>query len=350
MSVKGRDVFVVLDFAMPDSRKMSPEAVLIANALITDTYISFAQQAGHAAKLHGAAKVHLIMPNFAYARQDKAHGECGPISAAITAQNLEPYYDSVTSVHLHSPAIQGMFRAIPLHVVAQREIYAPTYVCRDPDTFEPIAASELTVAGVNKLFSQLCIVSPDAGGAANAREFAKYCKLFACTILGIPEDALVDIPMAQIDKRRSGPNEAEVMNVLGEKFVKGRKADIIDDMGDTFTTADKAASALMAVGATSVAFWGTHGYFSGTALDRIKGSKISTVNISNSMALQPSVTESGRARVVDISALLAQVVIDLTTKPEINLHVRERHLQDDGERRRILGRHVFAMMPQQTAA
>ena len=216
-----RDVFVVLDYALPDAGKVSTEYLLLANALATDAYISLAQQAGYAAKNNGAKSVHLIMPNYAYARQDKDHGERGPISAAITAQNLEPYFDSITSVHLHSSAIKGMFRAIALNEISPSEIYTPVFVCRDPDTLEPIAAGTLTVEGVNRLFSKLCIVSPDAGGAKNARDFLKYCKKFAATILNVPEDDIADLPMAQIDKRRSGPNVSEVMNVLGAEFVKG---------------------------------------------------------------------------------------------------------------------------------
>ncbi len=145
-SVAGRDVFVVLDFPLPDDRLVSAEYFLLASTLGTDAYISLAQQAGHAAKLNGASQVHLIMPNYAYARQDKDHGERGPISASIVAQNLEPYYDSVTCVHLHSPAIKGMFRAIPLNEISPNEIYTPSFVCRDPVSFEPIASNALTLS------------------------------------------------------------------------------------------------------------------------------------------------------------------------------------------------------------
>ena len=344
-SVAGRDVFIVLDFPLPDSKKVSPEYFLLSRILGTDAYISLAQQAGQAAKLNGAAHVHLIMPNFAYARQDKDHKQRAPISASITAQNIEPYFDSVTSVHLHSPTIKGMFRAIPLHEIAAEEICAPAFVCRDAATFAPIAAADLTREGVNALFSQLCIVSPDAGGAKNARDFAKYCKTLAATLLNAKEDAIVDIPLAQIDKRRSGPNASEVMSVLGRENVAGRKAIIIDDMGDTFGTAAGAARALSDAGATGVEFWGTHGYFSGKALDRIAASKIERVNVTNSMAVRSAVAETPNIHITDIAPILAQVIVDLTTKAEPDMRFTSRHLETNDERRRILGRHVFAMIP-----
>lgn len=344
-SVAGRDVFVVLDFALLDDKKVSSEYFLLANLLGTDAYVSLAQQAGQAAKKNGANKTHLLILNYPYARQDKDHGERGPISAEITAQNLEPYYDSVTSVHLHSSAIKGMFRAIPLHEISPNEIYTPSFVYRDPVSFESIAPNALTLSGVNELFSQLCIVSPDAGGAPNARNFAKYCKLFAATVLNVSQDQIVDIPMAQIDKRRSGPGASEVMNVLGRENVVGKIAIIVDDMGDTFGTATRAADALVGVGARSVEFWGTHGYFSGDAIDRINASPISRVSITNSMALRPAITDMKQSKVIDISSILAQVIIDLTTKPTTNMHIRERHLEPSDAIRHTLGRHIFAMMP-----
>ena len=343
-SVAGRDVFVVLDFALPDRQKVSSEFFLLCNTLATDTYLSLAQQAGQAARLNGANKVHLIMPNFAYARQDKDHGERGPISASITAQNLEPYYDTVTCVHLHSPAIKGMFRAISLNEISPNEIYAPSFVCRDPDTYVPIERDRLSVEGVNRLFNQLCIVSPDTGGAKNARDFAKYCKKFAVHILGVPENAIADISMAQIDKRRAGANVSEIMNVLGREYVQGRVAIIIDDMGDTFGTATQASEALIEAEARNVEFWGTHGYFSGKALDRIQESKISRVNITNSMALSSEARQAEATNVIDISPILAQVVIDLSTAPSQNLRIASRHMVEEGPRR-ALGRYVFAMMP-----
>jgi ribose-phosphate pyrophosphokinase len=326
-SLMRRMVFVVLDFPKPDPKIVSPEFALLSNALLTDAYIALAQEAGMAAKHTGEAKeVHLIMPNYAYARQDKAHGELGPISAAITAQNLEPYYDSVTSVHLHAPAIQGMFRAIPLRDIAPTELHAPSFIFRDPKTFEPISPDALTIDGINQLFGQICVVSPDAGGAKNARDFAKYCKKFAATVLGESEDLIVDLPMAQIDKRRAGANVSEVMNVLGKENVANRIAVIVDDMLDTFGTGIHAADALIAAGARKVEALETHGYFSGSALERLSASNVSRVAVTNSTALKREVLESDCVDVIDIAPVLAQVIIDKITKPDSNITINRRHL------------------------
>ena len=60
------------------------------------------------------------------------------------------------------------------------------------------------------------VVSPDVGGVARARSFAKK---------------LNDAPLAIVDKRRSAHNVSEVMNLIGD--VAGKVAVLVDDMIDT---------------------------------------------------------------------------------------------------------------------
>ena len=60
------------------------------------------------------------------------------------------------------------------------------------------------------------VVSPDVGGVARARAFAKK---------------LNDAPLAIVDKRRSAHNVSEVMNLIGD--VAGKVAVLVDDMIDT---------------------------------------------------------------------------------------------------------------------
>jgi phosphoribosylpyrophosphate synthetase len=158
-TVAGRKVFVVLDFPTLDETKVSREVFQIVSATLTNNYIFIAKEAADAARRAGAAEVHLFIPNFAYARQDKTHKKRGPISAAIVARDLEDYFDTITSLHLHSPAIEGMLHAGKLVNISPNEIFAPNFVCRDPDSFQPIDISTLTVEGVNRLFSLVCIVT-----------------------------------------------------------------------------------------------------------------------------------------------------------------------------------------------
>ena len=95
------------------------------------------------------------------------------------------------------------------------------------------------------------IVSPDAGGVERARAVAK----------------LLDAGLAIIDKRRSGPNVAEVMHLIGD--VEGKTAILVDDMIDTAGTLTKAAKAVMDQGAEAVYAVATHPVLSGPAVERI---------------------------------------------------------------------------------
>jgi len=81
----------------------------------------------------------------------------------------------------------------------------------------------------------LVVVSPDVGGVARARAFAKK---------------LNDAPLAIIDKRRSAHNVSEVMHLIGD--VKGKVAVLVDDMIDTAGTITNAGKALLQEGAREV--------------------------------------------------------------------------------------------------
>ena len=71
------------------------------------------------------------------------------------------------------------------------------------------------------------VVSPDVGGVARARAFAKK---------------LSDAPLAIVDKRRSAHNISEVMNLIGD--VKDKVAVLVDDMIDTAGALPQAPAAL----------------------------------------------------------------------------------------------------------
>jgi ribose-phosphate pyrophosphokinase len=115
--------------------------------------------------------------------------------------------------------------------------------------------------------NNLVIVSPDTGGVERARAFAKR----------------LDATLAIIDKRREGPNESQVMNIIGN--IKGKRVIILDDMIDTAGTMVQAAAALEAEGATEVIACCTHAVLSGPAIDRIDGSNIKEIIVTDSIPL-----------------------------------------------------------------
>jgi ribose-phosphate pyrophosphokinase len=134
------------------------------------------------------------------------------------------------------------------------------------------------------------VVSPDAGGVERARAVAKR----------------LNAGLAIVDKRRSGPNVAEVMHLIGE--VEGKNAILVDDMIDTAGTLTKAAQAVMDQGASSVYAMTTHPVLSGPAVERITESPLSSVIVTDTIPLNDAAIASGKFQVVSVSSLFAEAI------------------------------------------
>lgn len=159
-----------------------------------------------------------------------------------------------------------------------------------------------TLRATNLLISQaikdisvenLTVVSPDYGGVKRARKIA--------TSLGAP--------LAILDKRRPKPNQAEILNILGD--VEGRDCLIADDMIDTAGTIVAACKVLKSKGAKTINIVSTHGILSGPAIERLTDAVntevISDIYLSNSIE---SVYESNipHLHVVDLGEYLAKII------------------------------------------
>jgi ribose-phosphate pyrophosphokinase len=134
------------------------------------------------------------------------------------------------------------------------------------------------------------VVSPDTGGVERARAFGKR----------------LGASLAIIDKRREGPNEAQVMNIIGN--VEGKRVLILDDMIDTAGTVVQAANALKDAGALEVSVCCTHPVLSGPALDRIEGSDIKEVVVTDTIPLNDRAKNCKRIKVLSVSGLLSEAV------------------------------------------
>ena len=192
-NVRGEDVFIVQSTSFP------------ANDHLMELLIGI-----DALKRASAKRITAVVPYYGYARQDRKPGPRTPISAKLVADLItEAGADRVLSVDLHAGQIQGFFN-IPVD-----HLYAT-----------PVLLDHFRQVG----FDDLVVVSPDAGGVERARAFAKRLKA----------------SLAIIDKRREGPNQAKVMNIIGE--VNRRNVLLLDDMIDTAGTVTQGASALKAKG------------------------------------------------------------------------------------------------------
>jgi ribose-phosphate pyrophosphokinase len=185
-----------------------------------------------ALKRSSARTINVILPYYAYARQDrKTHGR-EPITAKLVAALIEKAGASrVTIIDVHSEQTQGFFE-IPVDTL--------------PSTF-------LTVReAVKKIKSKdLVVVSPDYGGVKRARSIAN----------------VLNCGLAILDKRRPRPNQAEIINILGN--VEGMDCLISDDMIDTGGTLIAACKVLKSKGAKSISVAITHGIMSDPATQRI---------------------------------------------------------------------------------
>lgn len=254
-SVRGKDVFVIQSTCPPVNQSYM-ELFIILDAL----------------KRASAASVTAVIPYYGYARQDRKVAPRAPITAKCMADLLTTAgANRVVSVDLHATQIQGFFNCPFDHLFG-----VPT-----------LARAWKEAHGEGDEF---VIVSPDAGGVERARAFAKR----------------INSSLAIIDKRRSGPNEAKAMHLIGD--VAGKTAVIVDDMIDTAGTLTQAVDSLLKNGAKQVFAVATHAVFSGPAASRLKESKIEKVFVTDTIPLSEAAINSGKVQVISVAGVLAEAI------------------------------------------
>lgn len=249
-NVRGADCFIVQPTCMPVNEHLM-ELLIISDAL----------------RRASARKITAVIPYYGYGRQDRKAEPRVPITAKLVANLIVASgVTRVLSMDLHAGQIQGFFD-IPVD-----HLYGT-----------PVFLKHLT----DKKYNDLVVVSPDAGGVERARAFAKH----------------LNAELAIVDKRRPRPNEAAIMNIIGE--VNGRTAIILDDLVDTAGTLTKVAAAIKDKGATEVYAAASHGVLSGAAIQRIEESCIKELIITDSI---PLARKSPKIEVLTIAPLLAEAI------------------------------------------
>jgi ribose-phosphate pyrophosphokinase len=253
-NVRGSDVFIV----QPTSRPVNEN--LMELLILLDSF-----------KRSSASRVTAVLPYYGYARQDKKDRPRVPITAKLVADLISKAgADRVLTMDLHADQIQGFFDVPVDHLFA-----APVLLD---------AIREMNVP-------DLVIVSPDAGGVERARAIAKR----------------LEVGLAILDKRRTAPNVAEVMHVIGD--VDGCNTLIVDDIIDTAGTLTKAVDALKKKGARRVLAAGVHGVLSGPALQRINDSPLEQVLITNTTPLDEKLSRSQKLKALSVAPLLGEAIL-----------------------------------------
>jgi len=241
-------------------------------------------------KRASAYRVNVVTPYFGYARQDRKTKAREPITAKLVANLLEKAgADRVIAADLHAGQIQGFFD-IPV----------------DHLTGIPLLASHFSeILRKETEQEKLVVVSPDIGGVVRARRFALH----------------LNADLAIVDKRRSHDvaNVSEVMEIIGQ--VEGKVAILVDDIIDTAGTMVHAADALLERGATRVYACATHGVLSGPAIERIEGSHIEEVALTDTVPLAPE-KALDRITVLSIAPLFAEAISRIHSDHSVSILFR----------------------------
>lgn len=249
-SVRGADVFVVQTCCDPINDNIM-ELLIMIDAL----------------KRASAGMINAVIPHYGYARQDKKAEGREPITAKLFANLLSiAGMNRAILADLHSATIQGFFDVPVDHVTAI-----------------PIIAKYFN----EKDIKNGVVVSPDVGGVKRASIFAKR----------------LHFPLAILDKRRPGPNMAEIEHIVGD--VEGKEAILFDDMIDTGGTLFKAIDMLFRHNAKKVYVGATHPIFSGNIIEKLKDSRVEELVVVNTIPIRK---KCDKIKVLSIAPLLAKTI------------------------------------------
>jgi ribose-phosphate pyrophosphokinase len=252
-NVRGRDIFIIQSTCPPANHNLMELLIMI-----------------DAVKRASARRITAVIPYFGYARQDRKVAPRVPITAKLVADLISTAgANRILTMDLHVGQIQGFFN-IPV---------------------DNLYASPIMIPYIRENFrNDLAIVSPDAGGVARARAYAKR----------------LEATLGLIDKRRDAPGKAKAMHLIGE--VLGKEVVILDDIIDTGGTLSQAADAIMQRGAREVNACCTHAVLSGPAVQRLKDSPMNRLVVTDTIPLSPEARACAKIVQLPVSHLLARAI------------------------------------------
>lgn len=252
-SIRGCDVYLVQPTCQPVNDHLLELLIMI-----------------DACRRASARQITAVIPYYGYSRADRKTAGRESITAKLAANLItQAGANRVLAMDLHSAQTQGYFDIPVDHIFAAPVLYRYLQ---------------------SKTISDVVIVSPDIGGVARARAFAK---------------TLNDAPLAIIDKRRQSHNCAEVMNVIGD--VDNKIAIVIDDIIDTAGTILECAHALRRAGAAEIYACATHAIFSSPAIDRISSRIFEEIIVTNTIPV-PDHKQFSRLKILSVAELIGEAI------------------------------------------
>jgi ribose-phosphate pyrophosphokinase len=266
-NVRGADVFVIQPTCHPVNRNIM-ELLIMIDAL----------------KRASAFRITAVIPYYGYGRQDRKVQPRVPITAKLVADLITAAgAHRVLTMDLHAGQIQGFFNIPVDHLFAA-----------------PVLLQYFQERLGQGTWKDLVVVSPDAGGVERARAFAKR----------------LGTSLAIMDKRRTGPNEAKIMHVIGD--VKGRDVILLDDMIDTAGSITQAVQALRQEGARRIVAGCTHAVLSGQAIERLERSEIEEVVVTNTIPLREDLACAKKVTVLSVAPLLGEAIRRIHTETSVS--------------------------------
>jgi ribose-phosphate pyrophosphokinase len=263
-NVRGEDMFVIQSTSYPANDNLM-ELLIMIDAL----------------RRASARRITAVIPYFGYARQDRKVGPRTPISAKLVANLItEAGANRVLTVDLHAGQIQGFFD------IPTDNLFAMPVIVKDI----------LDYLGDTPPM----VVSPDVGGVVRARALARR----------------LGTDLAIVDKRRERAGVSEVMNIIGD--VEGKACVLIDDIIDSGGTICNAADALLKNGATEVYAYATHGVLSGGAVARIKGSKLKSLVVTDSIMATDEMRACPNIRSISIAPLIGEAMRRINNEASVS--------------------------------
>ena len=263
-NIRGNAIFIIQSSSAPANDNLM-ELLLCIDAL----------------KRSSAKNITAVIPYFGYARQDRKVVPRTSISAKLVSNLItKAGADRIVTVDLHAGQIQGFFD-IPVDNLFATPIFA-RHIKKNLKT------------------KNLVCVAPDVGGTERARALGK----------------MLDVGLAIVDKRRPAPGKSQVMNIVGN--VKGKTCIIVDDIIDSGGTIVNAAKALVDRGAKEVHVYVTHGVLSGSAVEKIKNSKIKKLVLTDTIDNEQKVRKAPNIQVLTISNLMAEAIKRISNSTSVS--------------------------------
>jgi ribose-phosphate pyrophosphokinase len=262
-NVRGRDIFLIQSTSPPANHNLMELLIMI-----------------DAVKRASARRITAVMPYFGYSRQDRKVAPRVPITAKLVADLLVTAgAQRILTLDLHAGQIQGFF-SIPV---------------------DNLYASPIMIPYIRENFhNDLAIVSPDAGGVARARAYAKR----------------LDAALGLIDKRRDAPGKAKAMHLIGE--VLGKEVVILDDIIDTGGTLTQAADVIANHGALNINACCTHAVLSGPAVERLTESNLKRLVVTDTIPLSDQARKCAKIVQLSVAHLFARAILSIHKEDSIS--------------------------------